>query len=104
MRDFEVFSWHLFFLTVSLQDNTYYVLMYHHCGKDNSANGYAGIPHWSADCSLGTGTWIDTTSSFFPNGHRLSQLWPVTYLSYKTSATAEENFGNGHSIHCFQPD
>jgi len=76
----------------------------YHCGKkDNSANGDAGIPHWSANCSLATGTWIDTTF-FFPNGHRLSQVWPVGYLSSKTNATAGENLWIENSIHCFRQD
>lgn len=54
--------------------------------------------------SLGTGTWIDTTSFFFPSGHRLSQVWPVRYLSSKTNATAGEKLWIGNSIHCFQQD
>jgi hypothetical protein len=41
---------------------------------------------------------------FFPNGHRLSQVSPVRYISSKTSATARENLRNGNSIHCFQQD
>jgi len=45
---------------------------------------------------------LKTNSFFFPNGHRLSQVWPVRYLSSKTSATAGENLGIGNNIHCFQ--
>jgi len=78
--------------------------MYHCAEMDNSANGHAGIPHWSANCSLGTGNWIDTTSFFFPNGHRLSQVWSVRYLSSKTSAIAGENLGIGNNINCFQQE
>lgn len=70
----------------------------YHCGKDNSANADVGIPHWTANCSTGTGTW-NYTSFFFPNGHRLAQVWPVRYLSSKTNATDRENLGMGNSIH-----
>jgi hypothetical protein len=53
MRNFGSIVMTLFFLTVSLHDNTFNVLMYHQCGKkDNSANGDAGISHRSAKLVL----------------------------------------------------